>query len=151
MSFRALKTLSWLRFAICLLLAVWLQQLPWFAHQVPWTLLVLLAGHFSYPGQIGLGCIWLIGLMMDVLLGTPLGLQAGIYTGVLYLAGWLFPRPIQGSFIHVMPWVLGLVFLMESVWALGQGFPSWWAFFLPLAYTTVGWPLVDIALKKIKI
>lgn len=71
-------------FAILLMMV----QLPtsWQMFRPEWVVLVLVYWAFSLPHRLGVMWAWWIGLFMDVLLGTHLGLLAFAYAAVIYFA-----------------------------------------------------------------
>ena len=69
-------------------------NLPWeFGFLRPdWVLLVLIYWVIALPHRVGVMTAWVIGLMVDVLLGSLLGQHALIFLLVAYIAQNLYQR-----------------------------------------------------------
>lgn len=57
-----------------------------------WTLLVLMYWCIALPQRVSVGTGWLLGILMDILSGSLLGLHALIYSLGAYLSHQLYPR-----------------------------------------------------------
>ena len=96
-----------LSFYIAYLLAV-VPMPDWAAPYRPeWVAMVLIYWIITLPGRMGIGCAWLAGLLLDILEGGVLGLNALVLTAMAYLALTL-QRRLRG-FSHVQ---LGLLLLL---------------------------------------
>ena len=51
-----------------------------------WVLLVLIYWSIALPHRVNVGVAWLVGIFMDVLLGSVLGIQGAVFAVVVYLA-----------------------------------------------------------------
>ncbi len=45
-----------------------------------WVFLILVYWMLAMPYRVGVGAAWLVGLIVDLLLGTPLGMHAFVFT-----------------------------------------------------------------------
>ncbi|WP_115720045.1 rod shape-determining protein MreD [Gallaecimonas mangrovi] len=57
-----------------------------------WVLLVLLYWTLALPHRVSVGVAWCCGLLIDIMLGTTLGVHALALTLVIYVAGMNFQR-----------------------------------------------------------
>ncbi|WKE66030.1 rod shape-determining protein MreD [Gallaecimonas kandeliae] len=57
-----------------------------------WLLLVLLYWTMALPHRVSVGSAWLCGLVMDILLGSTLGIHAMALSLVIYLAALNFQK-----------------------------------------------------------
>ena len=141
-----------------LLVAVLLTTVPmpdWAAVWRPsWVALVLVYWCMATPEYCGVVVAWVMGVLLDVLLGTLLGQHALALVVVAFLALKLHQQ------VRVMPlWqqavtVFGLVFLHRAVllWINGiQGMPvmahAYWA--SPLVSMLL-WPWVYVVLRDVR-
>lgn len=57
------------------------------AYRPDWTLLVLLYWTIALPHRVNVGVAWFCGFLLDILLGTVLGVHALSCAVVIYIAG----------------------------------------------------------------
>lgn len=57
------------------------------AYRPDWTLLVLLYWTIALPHRVNVGVAWFCGFLLDILLGTVLGVHALSCAAVIYIAG----------------------------------------------------------------
>ena len=117
-----------------------------------WSLMVLAYWGMAVPRRVSIGWFWLVGLALDVLLGTLLGQHAL----ALALVGWVIGRLYLQ--IRVFPvWqqalvVVALVALYEFVlfWTDGisgaRSHPRW----EPIITTALLWPWVFVVLRQLR-
>ena len=73
----------------------WPFWLSWFRPH--FTVLVVLLWATYYPGSINFILIWLLGLLLDVLYGGPLGVNAGLLVLISFLAWKFYERFVSYS------------------------------------------------------
>lgn len=87
---------EWGVILLSLLAALWLTVLPlpvWARWARPeWVALVVLYWVVMAPDKFGIGAAWLVGLLLDVLEGSPLGGNAFALAVVAYIALILYQR-----------------------------------------------------------
>lgn len=142
---------------ICLsfLIAIFLTMLPlphWAIWLRPkWVVLVSIYWGFMLPSRYGVGFAWLLGLFLDMLLGTLLGAQAFALAFITYLAVKFNVQLrlfVGGKRMLV---VFFLVFLYQTflyvIQALLQKMPFLWQFWLPAVTSALFWPWIYFLLK----
>ncbi len=87
---------EWGVIGLSLLAALWLTALPlpaWALWARPeWVALVVLYWVVMAPDKFGIGAAWLVGLLLDVIEGSPLGGNAFALAVVAYIALILYQR-----------------------------------------------------------
>lgn len=143
---------------LTLMLAMGLRILPlpepWFISNPDWVALVLLYWTMAIPERVGLGTVWIVGLLTDVLTGRIMGQHAlaysvSAYFGLkLYQRLRLYPLPQQSLWI--------LVFLLTNqiliLWTQNLRYVHAinWTYWLPALTGALAWPLVLVALRRIR-
>ena len=124
--------------------------LAWF--RPSWTVLVLFYWVMEFPQRIGMIRAWILGLIMDVLLGAPLGVNA-ICLAALTYATWSFYErlrmyavPQQAVVIFAMVFVLELFKTVLMVQFEDTAFQ--FTFLWVASSSLVVWPLVYLALRS---
>jgi rod shape-determining protein MreD len=98
-----------------------------------WLPMILLLWMIYFPGYIGVGIAWLVGLWADILLGTMLGVHAVAFSFVCYIA-ILFQRRL--SMLSLFQQAVMVLLMLEMILLIlfwiqyGIGFPpvklSYW-------------------------
>lgn len=135
-------------FILCILGAMCLMILPlpkwanWFRPQ--WVFLILIYWIAFVPSSIGLGTVWILGLLIDLLTGTVLGQHAFTFVVTLYILMRVHPQ------FHVFPiWQQTLIVALLSLLNLALQYwiisliglhPGTWAYWYPAISNTIIWP-----------
>ncbi len=88
--------------ALTFLIAIFLTLMPlpvgimWMRPQ--WIFAVLLFWVIAIPSQYSVGTAWIIGLLADLVMGTPLGEHALIFVVLIY-----FISKLQNGIVHFPP------------------------------------------------
>lgn len=142
------------RFAATLALALWLQAIDLPDWAAPWRPMwvVLLLGYWTLasPGLPTVFFGFLLGLLLDVMLGAPMGEHALAFVAATYLLVRL-----RGSLIVLPMWQITAV--LAPVWALVAFILFWidglshhpadlWLRWLPVGPTAACWPLLVLLL-----
>ena len=116
-----------------------------------WVLLTLMYWAMALPRSVGVGYAWVVGLLMDVLFGSALGILAFSYALVVYL---ILRFHLQ---LRVFPlWqqalsLMSLILLVHIVTASTTSATSHWFVLLPAAITsTLLWPIIHVFLRAIR-
>ncbi|GAB6041295.1 rod shape-determining protein MreD [Endothiovibrio diazotrophicus] len=119
-----------------------------------WATLVLIYWCLALPTRVGLGTAWMVGIMLDVLKGTLLGQHALGMTMVAFIVLKLHLRirvhPLWQQAISV-----GLLLALNQLlvlWIHGMmGRPiTDWLHWAPTASGALLWPLVFVALRRLR-
>jgi rod shape-determining protein MreD len=104
------------------------------------------------PELLGLGWTWVIGLLLDMLLGTTLGEHALALTVVAYFLLKFSARLQFSSFAQQMLTIIGLSLVYFAVLFAEQGFVGELQrntlFLMPLFTTILIWPFVYAVLQR---
>lgn len=119
-----------------------------------WMLLVLLYWIVALPTRVGLGTAWFMGILLDVLEGSLLGLNALALTIVAYLMILVYQRVRMFSWIQQVLFVFVLVALNQFIthWAkgiLGVSVQSL-MFLIPALVSAVLWPVLFMLLRGVR-
>lgn len=117
----------WLVLASCFCMAIGLALMPlphWLAVWRPdWLALVLIYWCMAMPDRVGMGMAWMLGLLLDVLTGTILGLHALALVLIAYLVQRFYLQlrafPVwQQSFLLLF---LLAIYQLPLFWLSGWG------------------------------
>jgi rod shape-determining protein MreD len=131
-------------------------NLPWeFGYLRPdWVLLILIYWIIALPHRVGMLTAWVLGLLMDVLLGSLLGQHALIYLLVAYIAANLYQRLRMFAVWQQSLVVLALIGLahLTMFWIerlIGMKAWSWWLL-LPAVMSAFVWPWMFLLLRALR-
>ena len=143
-----------LSFVLGLMLSVYPlpENLQWWRPE--FLLLVLIYWVVALPQRVGMATAWVLGLLLDVLEGSLLGLNALSMTFVVYIMLLMYQRIRMFSMFQQVFFIFILVALnqMISHWIKGVlGVSSQSLMFLvPAAISALLWPLVFILLRGLR-
>lgn len=141
-------------FAAAILLAI----MPWPAwaevFRPDWVGLVLVYWCLAAPQRVGVGTGWLVGLVLDVLYGSLLGLHALSKALVAFIAVRfhlqirMFPRWQQAVSVFLLISISHVLLL----WIKGSTSERAenWAYFIPAIVSGVLWPWLFIILRDVR-
>ncbi len=117
-----------------------------------WIALTLIYWVIALPHRIGLVTAWLVGLLVDVLEGTLLGLHAAVLTMTAYIAITLYQRlrmftPLQQSLTILMLIGTGQLLIFWVQAATGQNTAENLTFVISSVTSALIWPLVFVCLR----
>ena len=119
-----------------------------------WVVLVLLYWIVALPERIGMGVAWLMGIMLDVLEGSLLGLNALALTVVAYFSLLLYRRVRMFSWLQQALFVFALVALNQILchWVKGilGSSTQTLMFLLPAIISALLWPWVFVLLRGVR-
>lgn len=116
--------------------------------------MVLIYWVIALPERIGLGVAWMVGIVQDVVQGTPLGQNAFALAVLAYLSLILYQRmrmytPVQQA---------GVIFVLIGLYQLlchwvqtlsGTVSPNMW-FLMPALVSALLWPLLSFFLRLVR-
>jgi rod shape-determining protein MreD len=120
-----------------------------------WVALVMIYWCMALPYRFGIGYAWLAGLMLDILEGSLLGLNALALAIIAYIALSLHQRLRMFSQLQQSAVVLALVglHLMMTYWmkiAAGQIVASNLLFLLGALSSAFVWPWMFVLLRQMR-
>lgn len=119
-----------------------------------WVVLVLIYWVIALPHRVGIGVAWVVGLIVDVLLGSLLGQHAIAFIIVAYIASSLYQRLRMFSLWQQSMIVFAIIglnqlinFWIESI----VGFGDWnvW-YLLASVVSALLWPSVFLLLRYLR-
>ncbi|MEH6357362.1 MAG: rod shape-determining protein MreD [Pseudomonadales bacterium] len=119
-----------------------------------WVLLVLLYWIVALPTRVGLGTAWVMGILLDVLEGSLLGLNALALTIVAYVMILVYQRVRMFSWVQQVLFVFALVALNQFIahWVKGilGGSSQSLMFLVPALVSAVLWPVLFMLLRGVR-
>ncbi len=143
---------------ISILLALMLTAMPlpeWgLAWRPVWVAMVLIYWTMALPERVGIGTAWVLGLLVDVLQGTLLGLNAMGFALLCYLILRsyqrirVFPLTQQAFLIGIFL----LFYLLLTLWVqnLTGVHQISWTYWMPAISSMLLWPWLFIVLRDIR-
>lgn len=139
---------------LALVLSISLFPVGWFGFRPEWLGLVVFYWTFRAPAQFGIVLAWFLGLLLDVLEATPLGVNAMAMGLIAFLVLTIhqrlrmYPMPQQCLMVFLL---LGinqmLVHFIKQV--LGAGGDAGFGYLWPAATSAVIWPVVCVLLDNL--
>lgn len=119
-----------------------------------WVAMVLMYWAMALPGRVGIGIAWFLGLLIDVLQGTLLGLNAMGFALLCYLVLKsyqrirVFPLTQQAFLVGIFL----LFYLLLTLWIQSlTGAPQIsWTYWMPAISSMLLWPWLFIILRDIR-
>jgi len=116
-----------------------------------WAPLVVFYWALAVPQLVSVGVAWIVGMVMDVVLGLPLGEQALL----LSLATYIISKFHQRIRMFPISQQTGLIFILTLLYFALQYWlqvmlrepPATWKFWLPSITTAALWPWVFVVLR----
>mgnify|MGYP000430150801 CR=1 FL=1 len=124
------------------------------AYRPDWVLMVLLYWCIALPTRVNVISAWFMGLLLDILLGSILGIHAAAMAASVFIAAVNFQK-IRNFSLWQQALIVGIlsslyhlvVFWLQRVLLDVVFLPSYLA---PVLTTTVLWPWVFLLLRKIR-
>lgn len=124
---------------------------PW---RPEWALMILLYWVMALPYRVNIGTCFIVGLAMDVLLGSNLGIHAAAYSFVGYVFANHYKRIRHFSLSQQALFVLLLVMVERSIVYLVEYYVNnatmQSSYFLPAVSSAIIWPWLFLLLRKIR-
>lgn len=119
-----------------------------------WVLLVLIYWAMALPYRYNIMTAWVIGVIVDVLLGAALGLRALAFSLVIYVVVLHFQRlrnfPMwQQALVIFSLLIFNLIVIFWGEFILGNAYFSI-ELFLPAISSAIFWPWVFMILRKVR-
>ena len=119
-----------------------------------WIVLVLIYWSMALPGRVGIGAGWVLGLLVDVLHGTLLGVNALGYALLAYIVIKSYQRIRVYSLIQQSFFIGAILFayLLIALWirSLTEIPDISWLYWMPIVSSMFLWPWVFIVLRDIR-
>ncbi len=115
-----------------------------------WVLMTLLYWAMALPERVGIGFAWVVGLLMDVMLGGALGILAFSYALVIYLILNFHLQLRQYPLWQQALIVMSLALLVSIIKVIFSPVVASWAIWGPALTSTLIWPFIYAVLRKIR-
>ena len=128
------------------------QMIEWFRPE--WVVMILIYWTMALPERVGLGTAALVGIGLDIIKGSPLGLNVlslliiSYLTLLLYKRLRMFPLVQQAVMVMVMVGINQLLFNWFHSW-LGTRSDSL-IFLLPALMSAALWPWLFVILRGLR-
>jgi rod shape-determining protein MreD len=147
---------SWFIIPVTFIVAFMLTLLPmpsWAIWLRPaWILMVLIFWVMAAPDKIGVGTAWLVGIILDILLGSLLGEHALALTIVTYIVVRMYSRLRMFPLLQQGLSIFLLVLLYQFILFCIQGFigssPNSWLYWSSSLTSMLLWPWVYSILRS---
>jgi len=139
---------------LTILFAMVLQQLPLPAviavARPEFVLLTLAYWSMALPNRVGITIAWFVGLLVDVLMGTPLGVNALAYALVVYVIVRFYLQLRQYPYWQQAILIFALVLLTQLIEMLMNAKFDGRFLVLSAVVSAIFWPLIYFALRFIR-
>ncbi len=152
-----LSVISYPLFAITvvlsLVLSISLFPVDWFQFRPEWLGLIVFYWTFRAPAQFGILMAWCLGLLLDILESTPLGVNAMGMALIAFLVLTIhqrlrmYPLPQQCLMVFLLLGINQMLvhFVKQLLGAESAGFSYLW----PALTSALAWPVVSGVLDSI--
>lgn len=138
---------------LSLVMSISLFPAEWFAYRPEWLGLIVFYWTFRAPGQFGVMVAWCLGLLLDVLESTPLGVNAMGMALIAFLVLTvhqrlrMYPLPQQCVMVFLLLGIDQMLvhFVKQLLGADDIGFSYLW----PAATSALVWPVVSAVLDRL--
>lgn len=146
---------NWLAISTSIILALILMLLPmpsWTIWLQPaWVLLILIYWTMALPYQVGIGTVWVVGLIVDLLSGTILGEHALAFTIVIYFIARIQIRlkmyPLLQQGVCILLFVLTNQFIIYCVQGFLGELPNNHLYWLSSVTSLLLWPWLFVLMR----
>ena len=106
-----------------------------------WVVLVLIYWTMALPQRVGVGYAWVVGLIVDLIMGGALGVFAFCYALIAYIVSVVHLQLRQYPIWQQAVSIFSLMLLMQLLLLLVTPRTIDWSFGLPALTSTLLWPL----------
>ncbi|MGP1939414.1 MAG: rod shape-determining protein MreD [Arsenophonus sp. ET-DL9-MAG3] len=148
------RWIIWLSF----LIAIIFEQMPWpeqFIYYRPtWLVLILIYWVMALPHRISVGTGFFLGILMDLIQGLTLGVNALAYSMICYLTSYKYQLLRNISLWQQSIVIAGLSMIMNSIIFLAEFLFSLVLFhpkiILNCLINAILWPWIFLSLRQIR-
>jgi len=115
-----------------------------------WVVLSLIYWTMALPNRVSIGVGWLIGLLMDVMMGGALGIMAFSYAFAVYLIARFHLQLRQYPMWQQALTILSVVLIVHLISVVTSKADLNWFVWMPVLTSTLLWPVMFAVLRKIR-
>lgn len=115
-----------------------------------WVLITLIYWAMAVPRSVGVGFAWLVGLLMDVMMGGAMGILAFSYTLVIYLVLQFHLQLRQYPLWQQAASIMSLILLANVLKVLIMPAMAGWHVWLPALSSVILWPVIYPFLRAVR-
>ncbi len=124
--------------------------LMWFRPE--WLLMTLLFWSMMMPHRVGVGALFFVGLLADLLTGTLFGQHALVLTIIGYIClrfqNQLRSLPLWQQFLAMFSITFSYLAIQYVVMQIGNVATFSWKYWMPVVTTAIVWPWINALLKN---
>ncbi|MCC5796705.1 MAG: rod shape-determining protein MreD [Methylophaga sp.] len=113
-----------------------------------WLGMFLIYWAMALPQRVSIGVAWFVGILMDALSGTTLGVHAFAYALIVFLVARFHLQLRQYPLWQQALTILSLVMIVQLILLLASSMPHQWQVWMPAVTSTLVWPVVYALLRK---
>jgi rod shape-determining protein MreD len=124
------------------------------AFRPDWALIILIYWSLALPLRVNVGKAWLVGFILDVLLGTIVGVNAGIYALTIYISAVNYQK-IRNFSVWQQALVVGILVALNHLllfwlqhFLKAATFNS--SYLYPALTATFIWPWAFMLLRRVR-
>ena len=114
------------------------------------VLLGLIYWSMALPQRVGITYAWLVGLMMDVLMGGMMGIMAFSYAFIIYMVLKFHLQLRQYPLWQQAAFIFTLVLLLQLLLVALSSHTAGFHVFMPAVASTILWPVIYAILRKLR-
>jgi len=115
-----------------------------------WVVLTLVYWAMALPHRVSIGIGWLVGLLMDVMMGGTLGIMAFSYAFAVYLIARFHLQLRQYPMWQQALTIFSVVVVVHLISVITSRAESTWLIWMPVLTSTILWPVMFAVLRKIR-
>lgn len=115
-----------------------------------WVLIALIYWAMAVPRLVGVGYAWVVGLLMDVMMGGAMGVLAFSYTLIIYLVLQFHLQLRQYPLWQQALSIMSLILLADILTVLVTPIQVGWHVWSPAVSSTILWPVVYSLLRTVR-
>lgn len=114
------------------------------------VLMVLMYWAMALPRKVSVGVAWVVGVLMDVMMGGALGVTAFSYALVIFLTARFHLQLRQYPVWQQALIILSLVLLVQIIAVIVSPQTATWFIWIPAVTSMVIWPMNYALLRNIR-
>jgi len=114
------------------------------------VLLTLIYWAMALPQRVGIGIAWIVGLLMDLIMGGTLGVIAFAYALTIYFVLLFHLQLRQYPMWQQAISIFSLTLLVQIFLIVTGLHPAHWSFWVPAVISMFLWPVVYILLRGVR-